>query len=96
MLHDISVIANHVERYSVVILIHESQFEVTRYRAVKDSETILSSGYIKEWLVLPIREELVSHESVRVERIKPKLTLLVPSFVSDHEVDVIIAISPVQ
>ena len=96
VLHDISVIADHVERHRRTVLLDQSNLHVTRHRPIEDSEAILSRSHIHVRLVLPVGEDPVTHETIQVEGIEPELSFFIPSFVSQDQIDIVVAVTPVH
>ena len=96
MFHHVAVVGDHVEGNTGAILVDQCHLDVAGNRAIEDSESVFSGSDIEEGLVLPVREQFVAHESVRVERVEPQLSFLIPGLVGDDQVDVVIPVTPVQ
>ena len=96
MLHDVAVICDHVEGNWSSILVDQRDLHVTRDGSIEDSEAVLSRPHIQVRLVLPVGENPVTHEAIEVERIEPELAFFVPCLVGEYQIDVVVAVSPVQ
>ncbi len=94
--HHVAVVGDHVEGNTGAILVDQGHLDVAGNRAIKDAESVLSGSHVEVRLVLPVREQFIAHESVRVEWVEPQLPFLIPGLVGDDQVDVVVPVTPVQ
>ena len=96
VLHDVAVVGNDVERDCRAAAVDERELHVAGDRAVQQAEAILAGADVEERLVLPVGQQLVAEEAALFEGIHPQLAGAIPGLVADHEVDVVIAVAPVE
>ncbi|MCY1266783.1 hypothetical protein D9M71_202480 [compost metagenome] len=112
MFHDVAVVGDHVERHPLIRHVgarrtselaaiagnftHHGDFEIARYRAVQQAETVAARADLECGLVLPVDQDLVTEEAVGIERVEPQLAVGIPGLVGYHQVDVVVAVAPGQ
>ncbi len=72
----------------------QSQFKVTRNRTIQQTEAIFTSTNIQRWLEQPVGGHHVAEETIQIEDVEPQLTFLIPGFISNYQVYVIVTVTP--
>ena len=96
VLHHIAVIGNHIERNRLAALIHQGNLEISRDRPIQQTKAILACSDIQIGFVEPVHSHHIANESTKIEGIKPKLTFLIPSLVSQNQIHIVVPIPPIQ
>ena len=94
VLQNVAVVRDQVERHRRAVGLHQTELEVTRHATVQETEAVLARTDFHVGLVLPVRQQLVAQEAVRLEVVEPQLAVLVPGLVAQHDVDVVVAVAP--
>ena len=96
VLHDATVVRDHVHRNGRAIGLDQSQLQVTRNAAVQDAEAVAPRTHVEVGLHLPVGQQVIAEEAFRLEVVEPQLTVLVPSLVTEHQVHIVVAVTPRQ
>src|SRR5262249_29549906 len=72
----------------------QGQLEETGNAGVEDAKTIFTALYFKVRFVTEVDGHHIADKSIELEDIEEELSVGVPCFVGQHEVDVIIQVSP--
>ena len=96
VLHDVAVVGDEVEHDRLAVLAHQPKLVVARDAAVEDAEAVAAGAHVHVRRVLPVDRHDVAEEAVRLELVEPQLAVGVPGLVRDDEVDVVVAVAPVE
>jgi hypothetical protein len=96
MLHDVAVVGDHVERHALARGGDQRDLEEARHAGVEDAEAIAARADVEIGLPGPVDRHPVAEEAVGVEDVEIELPVGVPRLVGDRQIDVIVAVAPVE
>ena len=75
--------------------VREAVLEEAGNGGIQDAKAVSAAFHFKEWLVDQVHRHHIAKKAVEIEDVKDKLTILIESLVSQHEVNVIIQVAEV-